>query len=70
MQKIIQGDALSVLSSLPSDSIDCVVTSPPYWTLRCYLPDKVVLKKDLTEQQLDELRKELTTLGLSDTIRV
>jgi site-specific DNA-methyltransferase (cytosine-N4-specific) len=25
------GDALAVLKSLPNASVDCVVTSPPYW---------------------------------------
>src|SRR5271157_164911 len=30
------GDALLVLKSLQSDSIDCVVTSPPYFWLRDY----------------------------------
>lgn len=30
------GDALAVLSSLPSGSVDCCVTSPPYFGLRDY----------------------------------
>jgi DNA modification methylase len=30
------GDCRSVLASLPADSVDCVVTSPPYWGLRDY----------------------------------
>jgi site-specific DNA-methyltransferase (cytosine-N4-specific) len=30
------GDALSVLRKLPSNSVDCCVTSPPYWALRDY----------------------------------
>lgn len=34
--KIICGDALSVLKDMPNESIDCVVTSPPYWGLRDY----------------------------------
>ena len=33
---IIQGDCLEVLKTLPSESIDCVITSPPYWALRDY----------------------------------
>lgn len=33
---ILHGDAFSVLATLPSDSIDCCVTSPPYWGLRDY----------------------------------
>ena len=34
--KIIQGDALAVLKTLPEGSIDCCITSPPYWGLRDY----------------------------------
>ena len=34
--KILCGDALTVLKSLPSDSIHCCVTSPPYYGLRDY----------------------------------
>ncbi len=28
------GDAREVLGELPADSVDCVITSPPYWGLR------------------------------------
>lgn len=34
--EILEGDVFERLSGLPSDSIDCVVTSPPYWGLRDY----------------------------------
>lgn len=30
------GDSLTVLGELPADSIDCVMTSPPYWGHRDY----------------------------------
>ena len=33
---IIQGDALKVLEALPGNSVQCVVTSPPYFALRDY----------------------------------
>lgn len=33
---IRQGDALTVLKTMEDDSIDCIVTSPPYWGLRDY----------------------------------
>lgn len=36
MNNILQGDALEVLKTLPDESVDCVVTSPPYWALRDY----------------------------------
>lgn len=34
---IREGNAIDVLRKLPASSIDCVVTSPPYWSLREYL---------------------------------
>lgn len=34
--KIIQGNCLEVLKTLPDNSIDCCVTSPPYFGLRDY----------------------------------
>lgn len=33
------GDSLDVLRTLPDRSVDCCVTSPPYFGLRSYLPD-------------------------------
>ena len=37
--KIYQGHALDVLKTFPDESIDCVMTSPPYWSLRDYGED-------------------------------
>lgn len=34
--KILVGDALEVLRTLPSGSVHCCVTSPPYWAQRDY----------------------------------
>jgi len=28
---IIQGSTLEVLKTFPDNSVDCVITSPPYW---------------------------------------
>jgi site-specific DNA-methyltransferase (adenine-specific) len=33
---VLQGDALAVLRTLPDASVDCVVTSPPYFQARSY----------------------------------
>ena len=33
---LIQGDALETLRRLPDESVQCCVTSPPYWGLRDY----------------------------------
>jgi DNA modification methylase len=34
--ELLCGDALEVLRTLPSESVHCIVTSPPYWGLRDY----------------------------------
>ncbi|NTG86178.1 site-specific DNA-methyltransferase [Agrobacterium rhizogenes] len=34
--KIHVGDCIDVMRSMPANSVDCVVTSPPYWGLRDY----------------------------------
>jgi DNA modification methylase len=39
---ILHGDAGSALRTLPPNSVDCVVTSPPYWGLRDYGLPRVV----------------------------
>ena len=39
---ILHGDSLSILRTLPDNSVQCIVTSPPYWALRKYdIPDIV-----------------------------
>jgi DNA modification methylase len=37
--RLIGGDCREVLATLPANSVHCVVTSPPYYALRSYLPD-------------------------------
>lgn len=37
--RILQGDCLDTLRTLPDESVHCCVTSPPYYGLRAYLPD-------------------------------
>jgi site-specific DNA-methyltransferase (cytosine-N4-specific) len=36
--KLFQGHILEVLEQIPDNSVDCIITSPPYWGLREY-PD-------------------------------
>lgn len=36
LNTVVLGDALEVAKGLPSDSVDCIVTSPPYYGLRDY----------------------------------
>ncbi|MCX6257961.1 MAG: site-specific DNA-methyltransferase [Bacteroidia bacterium] len=50
-------DALIGLKKLPSGSIDCVVTSPPYWGLRNYgVEGQIGLEKSF-EQYIEKLLK-------------
>ena len=41
----VTGDAYEVLKSVPSNTINCVITSPPYWQLRQY--DDVDKQKEI-----------------------
>jgi len=43
---ILHGDALMMLKTLPDESVQCCVTSPPYWGLRDYgVPGQLGLEK-------------------------
>jgi site-specific DNA-methyltransferase (cytosine-N4-specific) len=47
---IFEGDALTVLRRLPDRSVQCVVTSPPYWGLRDYdFPGQIGLEPTLAQ---------------------
>ena len=50
MNSIIQGDTLKELKKLPSDLVDTIITSPPYWGLRDYgIEGQIGLEKTLEE---------------------
>ena len=36
LNSLLNGDAVSLINELPDRSIDCVVTSTPYWAMRVY----------------------------------
>lgn len=47
---IFEGDASTVLERLPDASVQCLVTSPPYWGLRDYdNPDQIGLETTLPQ---------------------
>lgn len=47
---ILQGDVRDMLRTLPSESVQCVVTSPPYFNLRDYGVDgQIGLEKTPSE---------------------
>lgn len=49
--RILQGDVLDTLGTIEPGSIDCAVTSPPYWRLRSYLPADHALMGELNTQE-------------------
>ena len=52
---IINRDALCALQELPSESVHCCVTSPPYFALRDYGLDAQIGQEDTPEQYIDRL---------------
>lgn len=68
--RILVGDALDRVRQLPDDSVDCVVTSPPYFRLRDYgHADQLGLEAhvdrwvDQLQQLMSELRRVLVPTG-------
>lgn len=49
------GDALTVLRTMPDCSVQCVVTSPPYWGLRDYGVEGQLGLEDTPEQYLADM---------------
>ena len=57
---IYHGDALDVLSKMPASSIDCVVTSPPYFWLRDYSVAGQLGMEDSVQQYVTSLTSIMT----------
>jgi len=53
--EIHTGDCLEVLATLPSESVHCCVTSPPYWGLRDYGVDDQIGLEETPEQYVDKM---------------
>lgn len=67
---VLEGDIFERISEIPDDSIDCVVTSPPYWGQRCYgIEGQFGLERTLAEhiaavvRYCDEIRRVLKPEG-------
>lgn len=55
MNKIICGDVLKVLKTLQADSVQCVVTSPPYFGLRDYGVDGQIGLEKTSEEYVSKM---------------
>ena len=57
LNRILQGNVLDRLKDLPDRSIQCVVTSPPYWGLRDYGSDGQLGLESTPEEFVENLVK-------------
>ncbi len=53
--QILAGDSRSVLSALPPESVQCCVTSPPYWGLRDYDHSSQIGAEPSPEQYINNI---------------
>lgn len=65
--QILFGDAVDQLNRLPAESIDCVITSPPYYMLRNYGVENQIGLEPNVELWVDELR--LVCRGLARVLK-
>ena len=52
---ILQGDVLEQLATLPDESVHCVVTSPPYWSLRDYQTEGQLGLEKTPEEYIEKM---------------
>jgi len=55
LNKIICGDSLEVLKTLPAECVNCIVTSPPYYCLRDYGVSGQIGLEKTPEQYIENL---------------
>jgi len=65
INKIIQGNSLEIMKEIPDNSIDCIITSPPYW---CLSEDTEVLT-DKGFKNISEIKKKDRVLSVNPTNR-
>jgi DNA modification methylase len=54
---ILQGDVIERLQDIEDNTIQCVVTSPPYWGLRDYGEDDQLGLEETPEEYVDNMVK-------------
>lgn len=52
---VINSDAEQALTALPNQSVQCIITSPPYYRQRDYLDDSQIGQESTPEQYIDHL---------------
>jgi len=61
--RILLGDARNILPTLPSGSVDCVITSPPYFALRNYQTANQIGLEPSVDDWVAQLRTIVRELG-------
>jgi DNA modification methylase len=57
VNKILQGDAIKKLKEIESESVDCCITSPPYFGLRDYSEKNQIGLEKTPEEYIEKLVK-------------
>lgn len=57
--KIMHGDCSEYLKTIKTESIDCIVTSPPYWQLRDYGVSNQIGMEESSRGEQEKAFKEL-----------
>ena len=55
LDTILCGDSLQILKKLPDNSVQCCITSPPYYALRDYGIDGQIGREDTPEKYIKRL---------------
>ena len=55
VNQIIQGDCVEVMKTWPDESVNCCITSPPYWGLRDYGVDGQLGLEDTPEAYVKQM---------------
>lgn len=53
--KVMVGDVIDSLKQLPSECIDCAITSPPYWMQRDYGHPEQIGREETPEEYIEKL---------------
>lgn len=53
--KVYCGDYLKLMKELPDESIDCIITSPPYWAIRDYGVKGQIGLEEHPQQYIDKI---------------
>ncbi len=54
---VLLGDVFDAIKRIPSESISCIVTSPPYWNVRDYYVPGQIGREATPEEYIDKLVK-------------